>query len=365
MITLSLFKADLGSAVGHHKPPKEILSMAKEGLEKLRKRKKIIDFLVFNAGDDLQVLLSHKKGKRNESLYKEIWNLFLYITKEFSIPSKLYGAGQDLIAKKYTKGLEGTGIGIAEMSFKERKTEPVLVFGADKTEPSAFNIFLYKIFADPFNTPGLVISLIMRRGFEFIVVDLEKHKKASLKAPEEIYELLSLLGSTSQYAVREVYRRADKEIAMVGTITKLSGVAGKYIGKDDPSMLIRVGKGFPSVGEVLEAFSFPYLVNGWMRGSHYGPLIPVSLKDSRVSRFDGPPRIVCIGVQLKNGEITYPTDMFEDVAFDRVREKALEYADLIRRQGPFQPHRGTLEEMRYTSLKEVINSLKKKWKKLD
>ena len=44
------------------------------------------------------------------------------------------------------------------MEFVERPSEPVIIFMADKTEPGAWNYPLYKIFADPFNTIGLVID---------------------------------------------------------------------------------------------------------------------------------------------------------------------------------------------------------------
>jgi fructose 1,6-bisphosphate aldolase/phosphatase len=50
------------------------------------------------------------------------------------------------------------GPGVAEMEFEERASEPICIFMADKTEPGAWNLPLYKIFADPFNTIGLVID---------------------------------------------------------------------------------------------------------------------------------------------------------------------------------------------------------------
>ena len=70
------------------------------------------------------------------------------------------------------------------------------------------------------------------------------------------------------------------------------------------------------MGEVLEAFTLPHLVSGWMRGSHTGPLMPVAVKDSRCTRFDGPPRVIGLGFQVSNGRLLGPVDFFEDVAFD-------------------------------------------------
>jgi fructose 1,6-bisphosphate aldolase/phosphatase len=42
------------------------------------------------------------------------------------------------------------GPGYAELELTERPSEPVICFLADKTEPGAWNLALYKMFADPF-----------------------------------------------------------------------------------------------------------------------------------------------------------------------------------------------------------------------
>jgi fructose 1,6-bisphosphate aldolase/phosphatase len=46
----------------------------------------------------------------------------------------------------------------AELEFTERVSEPVLCFLADKTEPGAWNLPMFRMFADPFTTAGLVIN---------------------------------------------------------------------------------------------------------------------------------------------------------------------------------------------------------------
>jgi len=38
--------------------------------------------------------------------------------------------------------------------------------------------------------------------------------------------------------------------------------------------------------------------------------------------------------------------------------------ELIRAQGPFEPHRLSLEEMEYTTLPAVEKDLKKRWEKI-
>jgi fructose 1,6-bisphosphate aldolase/phosphatase len=137
------------------------------------------------------------------------------------------------------------------------------------------------------------------------------------------------------------------------------------VGKDDPVCIVRCQGEFPAVGEALEPFASPILVEGWMRGSHMGPLMPVSVQDSTPSRFDGPPRVIALGFQLANGTLVGPRDMFEDKAFDLARVKANEMADLMRRHGPFEPHRLPLDEMEYTTMPGVMKKLSKRFVTLE
>ena len=361
-VTVSLIKADIGGFVGHSFVHRKQIELARALLEEEKQRRTIIDYHVYHVGDDIQLLLTHNKGENNEEIHRLAWDIFKEITERVSKKLKLYGAGQDLLKDSFSGNIRGLGPGIAEMSFEERESEPILAFSADKTEPGAWNIYLYKIFADPFNTPGLVISPTMAKGFTFQIMDLKENKYVELNAPEESYKILALLGSPGRYGVKAIYRRADNEIAAVASTTRLEFIAGKYVGKDDPAMLIRAQHGFPAVGEILEAFSHPYLVEGWMRGSFTGPLMPVPLRNAKCTRFDGPPRVVSLGFQLSNGMLGEPNDMFDDVAFDYTRMKAQEIAEYIRRQGPFMPHRLPDNEMEYTSLKKVLEELKDKWK---
>ena len=86
--------------------------------------------------------------------------------------------------------------------------------------------------------------------------------------------------------------------------------------------------------------------------------MPVANKQAKCTRFDGPPRVIAIGFQVKNGMITGYEDLFDDPAFDYARQKAQEIADYMRRHGPFEPHRLPLEEMEYTTLPKVMEKLK-------
>jgi len=99
-----------------------------------------------------------------------------------------------------------------------------------------------------------------------------------------------------------------------------------------------------------------------MRGSHWGPFMPVSVQDANPTRFDGPPRVIALGFQVSNGTLLGPRDMFADPSYDLARKQANEVADYIRRHGPFEPHRLPLADMEYTTLPQVLKKLKDKFK---
>ena len=358
MITVSVIKADVGGVPGHSRVHPELEEIARANL---KKEKDLIDFHVTHCGDDLELIMTHKEGVDSEKIHKIAWDTFEKATKRAK-ELKLYGAGQDLLSDAFSGNIRGLGPGIAEMEFTERRGEPLVVFMMDKTEPGAFNLPVYRMFADPFCTAGLVIDPNMHDGFRFEVWDIKEHKRVFMNTPEETYDLLALIGAKSRYVIKRVYPKKGKlpenePVAVIST-EKLYQIAGEYVGKDDPCGIVRAQSGLPALGEVLEPFAIPFLVSGWMRGSHNGPLMPVSLKDAKCTRFDGPPRVVALGFQIANGKLIGAIDLFDDPAFDIARRKAQEIADYMRRHGPFEPHRLPLEEMEYTTLPKVLEKLK-------
>jgi fructose 1,6-bisphosphate aldolase/phosphatase len=89
--------------------------------------------------------------------------------------------------------------------------------------------------------------------------------------------------------------------------------------------------------------------------------MPVAMEEANPSRFDGPPRVVCLGFQLAHGKLVGPRDIFADVSFDGVREEANRLADALRRHGPFEPHRLPLEELEYTTMSALQKKLSSRW----
>ncbi|MGO0123231.1 fructose-1,6-bisphosphate aldolase/phosphatase [Desulfothermobacter acidiphilus] len=353
-ITLSVIKADIGGFVGHSAVHPEVEAKARACLEN---NPLLIDYYVAHVGDDINLIMTHELGRNHGEIHQLAWDTFVACT-EVAKKLKLYGAGQDLLSDAFSGNIKGLGPGVAEMEVEERESEPIVIFMADKTEPGAWNLPLYKIFADPFNTIGLVIDPKMHSGFVFEVRDLIENKKIMFNAPEDIYDMLVFIGAPGRYSIKRIFHRGTGEIAAVSSVQRLNLIAGRYIGKDDPVCIMRCQNGYPSVGEVLEPFAFPHLVSGWMRGSHSGPMMPVGMADARPTRFDGPPRVIALGFQLAGGKLIGPNDFFSDVAFDNARRLALEIADYLRRLGPFEPHRLHLEEMEYTTMPMVMEKLR-------
>lgn len=369
--TVSIIKCDVGSLAGHYIVPKPLFEIAEKNLKEAVKEGVINNFYVFNAGDDLELLMLHEKGEQNHDIHKLAWDIFKEAADKAK-KLKLYAAGQDLLKTAFSGNVRGMGPGVAEMEIEERASDPIVVFAADKTSAGSFNYPLFRMFADPTNTAGLVIDPNMLCGFKFEIIDTKENKSIILKCPEEMYEMLALIGTVGRYAIAHVWRASDDLICAASSISKLSLIAGKYVGKDDPVMIARAQHGLPAVGEVLAPFMHSYFVQGWMRGSHWGPIMPVGLKASKCTVFDGPPRIVAIGFQVADGKIASDdegnpiiADLFDDQAFALARREAMQNASVLRNMGEFEPARLSAEDMEYTTIQKVLESLGGRFKPLN
>src|SRR5512136_1799643 len=169
-ITVSLIKADVGGYPGHSSVHPQLIETAESHLGQAKKSGALIDFRVMSCGDDLELLMSHSSGCDNGEIHAVAWECFEEAT-EAAKKLKLYAAGQDLLSDAFSGNVRGMGPGVAEMEFNERTSEPLVTFMMDKTEPGAFNLPIYRMFADPFNTAGLVIDPACHHGFVFEVWD--------------------------------------------------------------------------------------------------------------------------------------------------------------------------------------------------
>jgi fructose 1,6-bisphosphate aldolase/phosphatase len=361
-ITISVIKADVGSIGGHIKPSDEMLEAVKKEI-KLKGKGLIIDYYVGHTGDDISILTTHKKGVGNKEIHKICYDALLSATK-IAKSQGLYGAGQDLLVSAFSGNVKGMGPQVAEMEIEEREAEPFLFFMADKTEPGAFNLPLYLSFADPMYCAGLILSPTLKEGFKFVIMDVsytEADKVIELVTPEEIYDIAILLREPGRFVVESIFSRATGEQVVAASTTRLHNIAGKYVGKDDPVMLVRTQKDFPATGEILAPYALGYYVAGFMRGSHIGPLMPVKT-NSTISFFDGPPVISCLAFSMKNGKLTGPADCFDHPFWEEVRRDVAKKAIEIRKQGFYGAAMLPMSELEYTGIMKSLKELEKRFK---
>jgi len=356
-LTLSVIKADIGSIGGHVAPSKRL----RETVETYIREQAdglILDHYISHTGDDIAILMTHTRGEGDEKVHRLAWDAFRAGTDE-ARQEGLYGAGQDLLKDSFSGNVRGMGPAVAEMMFDERPNEPFLFFAADKTDPGAYNLPLYLAFADVMNTPGLILSPRISRGFRFVIMDVTNtsgDRVIELNAPEDMYDIAALLRDPERYVVESVWSRASGEQAVAVATSRLHNIAGKYTGKDDPVMLVRVQMDFPATGEVLGPYAIGHFVAGGMRGSHQMPLMPVTL-NTGISYFDGPPIVSCAGFCVHNGKLTEPIDGFVQPFWNTIRDRVANKAFEMRRQGFVGTAMLPMSELEYTGIIEKLKAL--------
>ena len=318
----------------------------------------LIDHRISSTGDDIAILMTHQRGTGDSAVHELAWDAFMAGTAEAKRQG-LYGAGQDLLKGSFSGNVRGMGPAVAEMTIDERPSEPFLFFAADKTDPGAFNLPLYLAFADVMNTPGLILSPELGEGFTFTIMDVshtETDRIVRLNTPEDIYDIAALLRNPERYVVEAITTRAAGEQAAAVATSRLHNIAGKYTGKDDPVMLVRVQKQFPATGEVIAPYHLAPYVAGSMRGSHTMPLMPVRL-NATVSFFDGPPVVTCAAFSMHEGRLTEAVDVFDHPFWDAVRDRCADKAMEMRRQGFFGAAMLPMAELEYTGIVERLEAL--------
>ncbi len=355
--TLSILKADIGSVGGHICPSQQLLQRVREFIDNSAGGM-VRDYFISHTGDDIAILATHSQGVGNAAIHKLAWDAFVAGT-QCAKEQGLYGAGQDLLKDSFSGNVKGMGPAVAEMEFEERPNEPFIFFAADKTDPGAYNLPLYLAFTDPMYNSGLILSPSMAKGFKFVIMDVENtegDKIIELNAPEELYDIAALLRDNERFVVESVYSRETGDIAASVSTTRLHNIAGKYTGKDDPVMLVRVQGAFPATGEVLAPFNIGHYVAGFMRGSHTGPLMPVKM-NSGTSFFDGPPEVCALAFCVHDGKLTEPADAFAHPYWDYVRTNVSRKATELRQQGFSGSAMLPYSELEYGGIVQKMNKL--------
>jgi len=359
--TLSIIKADIGSIGGHIAPSKRLLERVKEVVE-ANGASIITDHYISYTGDDIAILMTHRRGVDDEKVHKLAWDAFVAgtaVAKE----EGLYGAGQDLLKDSFSGNVHGLGPAVAEMEVEERPNDPFLFFAADKTDPGAYNLPLFLTFADVMTTPGLILSPKLSQGFRWVVMDVsytEGDRVIELNTPEETYDLAALLRDNQRFVVESVWSRATGEQCVAVATSRLHNIAGKYTGKDDPVMLVRTQMNFPATGEVLAPYAIGHFVGGGMRGSHQMPLMPVPI-NTGTSYFDGPPMVSCSAFCVHNARLTEPADTFAHPFWNEVRAQASRKAIEMRRQGFSGAAMLPMAELEYTGVMEKLEAMEKRF----
>jgi fructose 1,6-bisphosphate aldolase/phosphatase len=360
-ITLSVIKADIGSIGGHICPSRRLLETVHDVVQR-RGTGVLLDSYISYTGDDIAIVMSHTRGMADEAIHALAWDAFMAGT-ETAREQGLYGAGQDLLKEAFSGNVRGMGPAVAEMSFDERPNEPFLFFAADKTDPGCYNLALYLAFADPMNTPGLVLSPSMKEGFRFVIMDVshtEGDRIIELNAPDDLYDIAALLRNPERYVIESIWSRTSGEQAVSLSTSRLHNIAGKYTGKDDPVLLVRVQKTFPATGEIIAPYAIGPYVAGAMRGSHQMPLMPVQL-NSGISYFDGPPVVSCAAFAMHGGRFTEAVDVFAHPVWAKVRDTVSEKAIGMRRQGFFGAAMLPMDELEYTGIVKTLDALDEKF----
>jgi fructose 1,6-bisphosphate aldolase/phosphatase len=359
--TLSVIKADIGSIGGHIAPSRRLIDTVRAHVATQGKGL-LLDHFISHTGDDIAILMTHRRGVGDAGIHQLAWGAFVAGTA-VAREQGLYGAGQDLLKDAFSGNVRGMGPAVAEMEVDERPNEPFLFFAADKTDPGAFNLPLYLAFADPMNTPGLILSPKIGQGFRFTIMDVnhtEGDRVIELDAPQDLHAIAALLRDPERYVVESIHSRATAEQAVAVATSRLHNIAGKYTGKDDPVMLVRTQMNFPATGEVLAPYAHGHYVAGGMRGSHNMPLMPVA-QNTGTSYFDGPPLVSCAAFAMHEGTLTEALDCFVHPFWDEVRSRCAAKAMEIRRQGFFGAAMLPMGELEYTGIVETLAALQSRF----
>jgi len=135
MVTVSVIKADVGSIGGHTKPSARMLESVRARLREAIRTQLVLDGTVTYTGDDIAIIMSHRRGPGAAEVHHFAWDSFLAATRA-ARTGGLYGAGQDLLVDAPSGNLRGAGPAVAEIEFerdpaaKDRPAEAFLVFAA-------------------------------------------------------------------------------------------------------------------------------------------------------------------------------------------------------------------------------------------
>lgn len=268
-----------------------LLDAAREGLAEAKEAGAVADGFVARCGDDVDLVLMHAGGGSSAR------------STALRVLERAAAAGARLRQHGVNGGVELDGI---ELGLVPRPSEPVLCFFSNRAGSGALNVHLYRSFADPFVSTGLVTDPALSEGFRFVTRDRAGIEDA-FDIPSDMYRLLASVREGA--CITRVDSRACGETAAVAS-------HGRH-----PMLLVRSESPFPGVEDALEAFAVQGPIGS---GGPQGPLVPVSANGDATAR--SMPRVIGLGFQVSPDRLIGPRDLLGDAAFDDVRREALAWA---------------------------------------
>lgn len=330
--TLTVAAAGLGAISGDGEVPAEVLAAVEDALTSAT----VEVSCVFATSGVVAIVARHGGGEGAPEVHAQLWEAFRAGGTAASARG-LHLAGRDLLADALPTGglLADAGPAVAELTFEPRQAESVVVLLAPGASVGSFNGALYRAFADPLNTGGLVHSGAMQAGFVFEVHDLHERRKAVFQTPAESYALLAHLDDSSRYALKRIVSGGTGALAAVLSTESSTQLLGTAVAGDTALAIVRCQGEFPTLGEVLEPFATPLMARAIGATARLGPLLPTALGTPRSRDLAAAP-VVAAGLQV-GATIEGPRDLFADAAFDDARRRAAVIAETLQAQRHVEP----------------------------
>lgn len=326
--TLTAVAAGLGAIAGDGEVPAEVFAAVEAALEATSLEPTLGATSAFASGGVVAILGFHRRGEDAPEVHAQLWEA-LRAGGEVARRRGLHLAARDLLADALPADglLSDAGPAVAELTFEPRAAESVVVLLAPGASVGSLNGALYRAFADPLNTAGLVRSPAMQAGFAFEVHDLRERRKAVFQTPAEAYALLAHLEDSSRYVLKRIVSGGTGALVAALSTESSARLVGTPVAGDSPLAVVRCQGEFPTLGELLEPFATPLMAGAIGATGRLGPLVPTAIGAPRVRDLAAAP-VIAAGFQV--GEtIEGPRDLFADTAFDEARQRAALIAETL------------------------------------